>query len=37
MSDIDDVFDTELDQTHAEKMISINDHNNNVSKLSQVS
>ena len=36
MSDIDDVFDTQLDQTQAEKMISTNDQNNNVSKLSQV-
>ncbi len=36
MSDIDDVFDTQIDSIKAERIISANDENSNVSKLSQV-
>lgn len=36
MSDYDDVFDTQIDQIQAERIISANDENNKVNKLSQV-
>ncbi len=36
MSDIDDVFDTQIDRVEAERIISANDENSKVSKLSQV-